>query len=60
MCTLWLNTSFNTATTNVTSLFGTVHIFGPSEFQDGVMFANKNPFYLYGYECSPSCQKASD
>jgi hypothetical protein len=60
MYTLRLNTSFNTATTNVTSLFGTVPMFGPSEFQDGVMFANDNAFYLYGYECSPSCQKVSD
>ncbi|KAL2862472.1 uncharacterized protein BJX67DRAFT_366303 [Aspergillus lucknowensis] len=48
-----LSSSFNTATTNLTSLFGTIPKLGGNSnlaptYQDGVMFANDYKFYLYG------------
>ncbi|KAJ0423031.1 hypothetical protein BJY00DRAFT_63297 [Aspergillus carlsbadensis] len=51
---LHLNETFNTATTNLTSLFGSIPKAGgiannlAPTYRDGVMFANDNKFWLYG------------
>jgi hypothetical protein len=52
---LHLNQTFNTATTNLTALFGSIRKAGgiannlAPTYHDGVMFANDNKFWLYGY-----------
>ncbi|KAL2823247.1 hypothetical protein BDW59DRAFT_148895 [Aspergillus cavernicola] len=55
-----LSSSFDTATTNLTSLFGSMQKAGGAAnniaptYQDGVMFANDNMFYLYGGLTEPT------
>ncbi|KAL2813846.1 hypothetical protein BJX63DRAFT_207880 [Aspergillus granulosus] len=55
-----LNSTFNTATSNLTELFGSIPKAGgiannlAPTYHDGVMWANDNKFYLYGGLLNPT------
>ncbi|KAL2842652.1 hypothetical protein BJX68DRAFT_270586 [Aspergillus pseudodeflectus] len=61
---LYLNQTFNTATTNLTALFGSIPKAGgiannlAPTYHDGVMFANDNKFWLYGGLLSPTASQS--
>ncbi|KAL2787655.1 hypothetical protein BJX66DRAFT_340967 [Aspergillus keveii] len=62
---LHLNETFNTATSNLTALFGSIPKAGgiannlAPTYQDGVMFANDNKFWLYGGLLTPTASQAN-
>ncbi|KAL2793419.1 hypothetical protein BJX66DRAFT_338881 [Aspergillus keveii] len=55
--TLALNTPFDTAPANLSSLFGTTPLASVPQFQSGAMFANDDAFYLYGGLLSPTASQ---
>ncbi|KAL3488190.1 hypothetical protein BJX62DRAFT_253496 [Aspergillus germanicus] len=61
---LHLNETFNTATSNLTALFGSIPKAGgiannlAPTYHDGVMFANDNKFWLYGGLLPPTASQS--